>query len=105
MLDCMMYQVHTSSFGRDFREGQADVRQGPAGVGSYLMELPAELLEKLRVNAGNWSSGLSAEMKNALILGKEGPCPPVRTAIDGRFHLTGAGRDRAVLLLIEGDFP
>ena len=69
-----------------------------------LMELPADLLEKLRENAGKPNPGLFRdEMANALILGKEGPIPPVRTGIDGRFHLTGVGRDRAVVLLIEGE--
>ena len=47
--------------------------------------------------------GLWGEMRNALILGKDGPISPVRTGTDGRFHLTGVGRDRGVLLLIEGE--
>ena len=38
-----------------------------------------------------------------LILGRNGPLPAVRTGPDGRFRLTGVGRDRATLLLIEGE--
>jgi hypothetical protein len=67
-----------------------------------LMDFPAELLKKLRENAGQVNPALWGEMRNALILGKEGPIVPFRTGIDGRFHLTGVGRDRGVLLLIEG---
>ena len=62
-----------------------------------LMDFPAELLKKLRENAGKMNPGLWGEMRNALILGKEGPIAAVRTGIDGRFHLTGVGRDRGVL--------
>ena len=69
-----------------------------------LMEFPAERLKKLRENAGKPSPGLFwDEMDDALFLGNEDPIPPVRTEIDGRFGVTGIGRDRAVLLLIEGE--
>ena len=61
------------------------------------------LLKKLRENAGKMNPGLWGEMRDALILGNNGPISPVRTGIDGRFHLTGVGRDRAVVLLIEGE--
>ncbi len=69
-----------------------------------LMEFPAELLKKVRENAGKPTPVLFwDEMNNAPILGKDGPIAPARTGIDGRFRLTGIGRDRAVLLLIEGE--
>ncbi len=69
-----------------------------------LMELPAERLKKLRHNAGKPSPDLVwDETGNTLTLGEEGPIPPVRTEIDGRFRVPGIGRDRAVLLLIEGE--
>jgi hypothetical protein len=69
-----------------------------------LMELPAELIEKVRKNAGKPTPGLFwDEMDNAPILGKDGPIVPVRTGIDGRFRMTGIGPDRAALLLIEGE--
>jgi RNA polymerase sigma factor (sigma-70 family) len=70
---------------------------------AYLMELPAGFLKKLTENAGQMNPGLWGEMRNSLILGKEGPISPVRTGSDGRFHLTGVGCDRGVLLLIEGE--
>ena len=77
-----------------------------AGLTVYpasVIDFPAELLVKLRDNAGKMNPGLWGEMRNALSLGKEGPISPVRTESDGRFHLTGVGRDRGVLLLIEGE--
>ncbi len=68
-----------------------------------IANFPAALLNKLRENAGKMNPGLWGEMRDALILGNDGPISPVRTGIDGRFHLTGVGRDRAVVLLIEGE--
>ena len=66
-------------------------------------DFPAVLLKKLRENAGKMNPGLWGEMRDALNLGNNGLISPVRTGIDGRFHLTGVGRDRAVVLLIEGE--
>jgi RNA polymerase sigma factor (sigma-70 family) len=77
-----------------------------AGLSVYtasVMDFPAELLEKLKENAGKMNPGLWGEMRNALILGKQGPIAPVRTGTDGRFQLSGIGRDRGALLLIEGE--
>jgi RNA polymerase sigma factor (sigma-70 family) len=69
-----------------------------------LTECPAELIKKIRENAGKPSSRLFwDETTNSLNLGKEDPFSPVQTGPDGRFHRTGAGRDRAVALLIEGE--
>ena len=44
-----------------------------------------------------------ANGENNLIVGREGPLPAVRTGPDGRFCLTGVGRDRVSLLFIEGE--
>jgi RNA polymerase sigma factor (sigma-70 family) len=77
-----------------------------AGLTVYaasLTEVPGELLEKLRQNAGKMNPELWGEMRKALILGKDGPISPVRTGTDGRFRLAGIGRDRGVTLLIEGE--
>ncbi len=41
-------------------------------------------------------------MRNALTLGTGGPIPSVRTGSDGRFRLTGIGRDRVVTVIVEG---
>jgi hypothetical protein len=78
--------------------------QGLTVYVASLMEFPAERLEKLKENAGKPTLGLFwDEINNTPILGKDGPVVPVRTGIDGRFRLTGIGRDRAVVLLIEGE--
>jgi RNA polymerase sigma factor (sigma-70 family) len=69
---------------------------------AYIAEFPPELIRKLRENAGNMNGLLWSEMRNALMIGKGGPLPEVRTGADGRFRITGVGRDRAVLLLVEG---
>ncbi len=69
-----------------------------------LANFPAESLEKLKQNAGSLNDGLFEQLyMDALILAKDGFISPVRTDIDGRFRLTGIGRDRAALLLIEGE--
>jgi RNA polymerase sigma factor (sigma-70 family) len=69
---------------------------------AYIAEFPPKLLDKLRENAGRINAELWGEMRNALILGKDGPIPSVRTGPQGRFRLTGIGRDRVVTLLVEG---
>jgi RNA polymerase sigma factor (sigma-70 family) len=67
-----------------------------------IAEFPPKLLEKLRENAGKINAELWGEMRNALIVGKDGPIPCVQTGPDGRFRLTRIGRDRVVLLIVEG---
>ncbi|MFI5456245.1 MAG: sigma-70 family RNA polymerase sigma factor [Isosphaerales bacterium] len=68
-----------------------------------IAEFPAELIKRLRENAGAMNPALWGGMRNALILGKDGPIPAVHTNSDGRFRLTGVGRDRVALVLIEGE--
>ncbi len=67
-----------------------------------IAEFPQKLREKLRENAGKINPELWGEMRNALIVGKDGPIPAVQTGPDGRFRLTRIGRDRVVLLMVEG---
>ncbi len=69
-----------------------------------LANFAAESLEKLKQNAGTLNDSAFEQLfMDALILAKVGFISPVRTDIDGRFRLTGIGRDRAALLLIEGE--
>jgi len=70
---------------------------------AYIAEFPAGLIKRLRENAGAMNPPIWGEMRNALIVGKDGPIPLVHTNADGRFRLTGVGRDRATLVLIEGE--
>jgi RNA polymerase sigma factor (sigma-70 family) len=67
-----------------------------------IAEFPPKLLEKLRENAGKINPELWGEMRDALIVGKNGPIPGVQTGPDGRFRLTRIGRDRVALLIVEG---
>ncbi len=50
---------------------------------AHIAEFPPKLLEKLRENAGKINPELWGEMRNALILGKDGPIPSMRTGPDG----------------------
>ena len=60
------------------------------------------LLQKLKDNRGKMNPRLWAEMRDALILGSQGPLPSTLTDDDGRFQLRGVGRDRLVTLTLEG---
>ena len=64
--------------------------------------LPDDLLQKLKDNRGKSNSQLWGEMRDALILGRRGPLPSTLTDDDGRFQLRGVGRDRLILLTLEG---
>ncbi len=64
--------------------------------------VPDELLQKLRDNRGKMNPPLWDEMRDALILGRQGPLPSTLTDDDGRFQLKGVGRDRLVTLTLEG---
>ena len=71
----------------------------------YIVEFLPTLLKKNidnagRMNAAFWGSG---EMQNAFVPGKDGQPKDVRTGSDGRFRLTGVGRDRLVLLWVQGE--
>ncbi len=69
----------------------------------YIAELPAELLGRIRENAGKMNPPLWGEMRNSLPIDKDGPVPAVRTGADGRFRLTGIGRDRTALVIVKGE--
>ncbi len=69
---------------------------------SDIAEFPPALMAKLRENAGRMNPDLWGEMRNVFVPGEKGPLRPVQTGADGRFRVTGVGRDRVVLLLIEG---
>jgi RNA polymerase sigma factor (sigma-70 family) len=89
-------------------EGRVIGLEGKPSAGSIvypaaIMDFPNELLKKLGENAGKMNPDLWGEMRNALVMGKDGPISPVRTGSDGRFHLKGIGRDRGATLIIEGD--
>jgi RNA polymerase sigma factor (sigma-70 family) len=69
----------------------------------YIAELPAELLGRIRENAGKMNPSLWGEMRNALPIDEDGPVRPVRTGPDGRFRVTGIGRDRTALVIVKGE--
>ena len=69
----------------------------------WLNAAPTKLIDKIREHAGTDDPGLWTEKVEPLFLGENGPIAPVRTGVDGRFRLTGVGRDRVVYLRIEGD--
>jgi RNA polymerase sigma factor (sigma-70 family) len=70
---------------------------------THIAEYSADLLKKLRNNASAFYPTLWNEMRNGIIVEKGGPNPVVNTTADGRFLLTGVGRDRVATVLIEGD--
>jgi RNA polymerase sigma factor (sigma-70 family) len=79
----------------------ADARVSVFGIG----DLPDRFLATLRTDAGQsdpnplWTD----VMDRRLILAKTGPLADARTGPDGRFCMNGLGRDRIVLLIIEGE--
>jgi len=70
---------------------------------AYVSEFPADLIKKLRENAGAMNPALWGGMRDALIVGSDGPISAVHTDSDGRFRLTGVGRDRVAVVIIEGE--
>ena len=70
---------------------------------NHIAEFSADLLRKLRENASASYPTLWNEMRNGMLLEKGEPSPVVHTDSDGRFRLTGVGRDRVATLLIQGD--
>jgi RNA polymerase sigma factor (sigma-70 family) len=68
----------------------------------YIGACPPALLSKLRENAGKMNPELWGEMRNVFIPEGKGALRPVQTGADGRFRVTGVGRDRAAFLMIEG---
>ena len=65
--------------------------------------VPDGFLNRLRENAGKVNPVLWDEMGNALLMGDQGPVHSVRTDADGRFRLSGIGRDRLATISLNGD--
>ncbi len=68
----------------------------------YVVDFPPVLQTEIRENGGELDNRRSGRLKDYFIPGKEGALSPVRTGSDGRFRLSGVGRDRMPLLSIEG---
>ncbi len=67
-----------------------------------VIAVPQSLLASIRANDGQANPGQWEWMHNSLVPGKDGPLAPALTASDGRFRISGVGRDRLALLNIEG---
>lgn len=69
-----------------------------------LEKFPPAFLDEIRSNGGQIDLGKWAEVAYGLYAGEgEGELiPSVRTDADGRFRMTGLGRDRGALLLVDG---
>jgi RNA polymerase sigma factor (sigma-70 family) len=65
-------------------------------------EFPPALLAEMRKNGGRIGDNHWFEVEYGLYPDDDRLIPPARTDSDGRFRLTGIGRDRATLLLVEG---
>ncbi len=64
---------------------------------------PPDFLERAQANGDEVSQGLWSEGENGLFLEEPNPNLHARTNRDGRFRLTGVGRDRRVTLVIRGE--
>ncbi len=69
---------------------------------AVIQEFPPALMQKLREGDGK-NPALYAEMRNSFEPGEKGDFRPKKTGADGRFHLTGIGRDRVAFLIVEGE--
>ena len=77
-----------------------------SGVSVRVMAIgavPERFLERLRDNGGKVNPTLWDQMRDAISLGDQGPIPSVRTGADGRFRLSGIGRDRLAYLSLKSD--
>ncbi len=64
---------------------------------------PPDFLKRAQANGGEVSHGLWSEGQNGLILGERDSRFHARTDPDGRFRLTGIGRDRTLTLIVRGE--
>jgi RNA polymerase sigma factor (sigma-70 family) len=62
----------------------------------------AAWVRTLEQNGGRANPDLWARMRDRLFLGGPGALPMAETGADGRFRLAGVGRDRIVVLTVEG---
>jgi RNA polymerase sigma factor (sigma-70 family) len=69
---------------------------------AYIGEVPPDVMTKLRENAGRMNPELWGELRNDFQPGDKGAFRPVQTGADGRFRITGIGRDRVAVLIVEG---
>jgi RNA polymerase sigma factor (sigma-70 family) len=67
-----------------------------------VIALPPGLLPRVRENGGKLTTDQSAQLLHLFVYGADGPMSPARTGPDGRFRMTGIGRDRLVHLVVEG---
>ena len=66
-----------------------------------IAEISPATIGKLRESGGK-NPGLWVEMRNVHLPGEKGKFLPVKTGADGRFRVTGIGRDRVAFLIVEG---
>ncbi len=67
-----------------------------------LLEVPPSVLATIRANGDRLRGEQWGQMRNGLYPPTDGAFVPVRTGPDGRFRLTGLGRDRLIALEIDG---
>jgi RNA polymerase sigma factor (sigma-70 family) len=70
-----------------------------------IADLPDGFLARLRSDAGQADPGYlwTDLLGKHLVLDGKGPLAAARTGPDGRFRMTGLGRDRVVILTVEGE--
>ncbi len=88
-------------------EGQITSLEGRPAAGltvrlRSVVAVKPGFLEKLRANGGRINRAMQDVVGNGIPLGDRGLIPPVTTGPAGRFRLSGVGRDRLALLLIDG---
>ncbi len=70
---------------------------------AYIAELPPELLKRFQDNGGVRNPFLWWGMNDVMPLGRDGLIPAIKTGPDGRFRLTGVGRDRVAYVVTTGE--
>jgi RNA polymerase sigma factor (sigma-70 family) len=69
----------------------------------HIWQYPPDFLKRALETGGEVTHWLWNERRNGLFLHESNPRLHARTARDGRFRLTGVGRDRIVSLIFTGD--